>query len=73
MVPSSLPNGQPDVLAPLSQWKVDGSYDTVQECNRRYRTDIESSLRWKRRTGESLAYSRTQAEKCVSDDLRLAR
>jgi len=73
MVPASLPNGQPDVLAPLSRWKMDGSYDTVQDCNRRHRTDLQASLRWKHQTGESQAYNSTQAEKCVSDDLRLAR
>ncbi len=72
MVPPLNADGTPNAHAPLSQWSMDGSYDTAKECTDRFHSDMNVAAGLKRDLGGMNARLSVNDEQCIAtDDPRL--
>ena len=69
LYPPAIHNGDPDSYAALSQWNIDGSYSTQQDCHEAHHGDLSALQGLDQSSPDFL---QTQTGKCIaSDDPRL--
>jgi len=71
LYPPATHKGNPDSYTELSQWNVDGSFDTAAHCNDAYDNDLKALQGLEQNSRDFL---QTQAGRCIaSDDPRLGK